>query len=87
MSIKNNDIDNKLFGILFFQFDNIPILQKLNISNNNIDQIGFSFLHLFSNKLKNLKKLYIKGNLLTFNQEIEEKMKLFSEFKSLIIIN
>ena len=87
LSIKNNNIDNKLFGILFFQFDNIPILQKLNISNNNIDQIGFSFLHLFSNKLKNLKKLYIKGNLLTFNQEIEEKMKLFSEFKSLIIIN
>ena len=87
LSIKNNNIDNKLFGILFFQFDNIPILQKLNISNNNIDQIGFSFLHLFSNKLKNLKKLYIKGNLLAFNQEIEEKMKLFSEFKSLIIIN
>lgn len=87
LSIKNNNIDNKLFGILFFQFDNIPILQKLNISNNNIDQIGFSFLHLFSNKLKNLKKLYIKGNLLTFNQEIEEKMKLFSEYKSLIIIN
>jgi hypothetical protein len=86
LSIKNNNIDNKLFGILFFQFDNIPILQKLNISNNNIDQIGFSFLHLFSNKLKNLKKLCIKGNLLTFNQEIEEKMKLFSEFKSLIII-
>ena len=86
LTIKNNNIDNKLFGILYFQFDNIPILQKLNISNNNIDQIGFTFLHLFSNKLKNLKKLYIKGNLLTFNQEIEEKMKLFSEFKSLIII-
>ena len=87
LSIKNNNIDNKLFGILHFQFDYIPILQKLNISNNKIDQIGFSFLHLFSNKLKNLEKLYIKGNLLTINQEIEEKMKLFSEYKSLIIIN
>ena len=87
LSIKNNNIDNKLFGILHFQFDYIHILQKLNISNNKIDQIGFSFLHLFSNKLKNLEKLYIKGNLLTINQEIEEKMKLFSEYKSLIIIN
>ena len=87
LSIKNNNIDNKLLGILFFQFENMPILHKLDISNNIIDEFGISFFYLFPNYLKNLKKLFIKGNHLSSIQELEQKTNILYKLKNIIIIN